>query len=71
MFYPTYHVLLGLHMLKKPLPHVDFTNATCCSTQNRSSVAWEIYVPNGELVSLQRVCLGHTTKNISKYSVVI
>ncbi len=51
--------------------YVNFTNGACHSTLNLSSAAWEIYDPNGESVNLQGICLGHTTNNISKYSLVI
>ena len=38
---------------------------------NLSSATWEIYDPNGELVNLQVICLGHTTNNFTEYSSVI
>ena len=44
---------------------------TCRSTQNFSSIAWALYAPDGELVSLQGICLGRTTNNIFEYSAVI
>ena len=50
---------------------VGFADGACRSAQNLFSATWAIYDPNGELVNLQGICLGRTTNNISKYSVVI
>src|SRR6202020_695154 len=44
--------------------------AFCC-TRNISSVAWVIYSPSDELVSMHGVSLGQTTNNIAEYSAVI
>ena len=52
-------------------PHIGFVDGACHSTRNLSSVAWAIYNPNGELIDLQGIYLGHTTNNISEYSAVI
>ena len=52
-------------------PHVGFTDGAFRSTQNLSSSAWAIYDPNSELIDLQGICLGCTTKNIAEYSAVI
>ena len=52
-------------------PYVSFTDGAYRSTQYLSSVAWEIYDPNGQLVDLQVICLGRTTNNVAKYSAVI
>ena len=41
------------------------------STRNLSSTAWVIYDPAGELIDLQGICLGQTTKNVVEYSAVI
>jgi hypothetical protein len=41
------------------------------STQNLASVAWEIYAPTDELISLHGIFLGRATNNIVEYSVVI
>ena len=58
-------------MLEFSLPYIGFADGAIHSTQNLSSVAWEIYAPTNELVSLRGVCLGHATNNIAEYSVVI
>lgn len=52
-------------------PYVDFANGAYQSTQNISSMTWVIYDPHSELVDLQGVCLGCTTKNVAEYSGVI
>jgi ribonuclease HI len=53
------------------LPYIGFVDGASRSTQNLASVAWEIYAPMDELVSLRGACLGHETNNIVKYNVVI
>jgi ribonuclease HI len=58
-------------MLESFLPHIGFVDGTICSTQNLSSVAWAIYAPTNELITLRGVCLGHATNNIAEYSVII
>ena len=51
--------------------YIDFADGACHSTQNISSVAWVIYSPTDELVSMHGVSLGQTTNNIAEYSTVI
>ena len=51
--------------------YIGFADGACRSTWNISSVAWVIYSPSNELVSMHGVSLGQTTKNIAEYSVVI
>ena len=63
--------MLGFHMSVSSLPHIGFSNAASHSTQNLASVAWEIYAPTNELISLHSVCVDHATNNITKYSAVI
>jgi ribonuclease HI len=58
-------------MLMSSLPYVEFVDGASCSTQNLTFVAWEIYAPTNELISLHGVCLGHETNNIMIYSAVI
>jgi ribonuclease HI len=53
------------------LPYIGFVDGASCSTQNLVSVAWEIYAPTDELISLHGVFLGHATNNIVEYSAVI
>jgi hypothetical protein len=65
------YVVLGFQMSESSLPHIGFADGTSRSTQNLASVAWAIYAPTNELISLRGVCLGHATNNIAEYSVVI
>lgn len=51
--------------------YIGFADGACRSTRNISSVAWVIYSPSNELVSMHGVSLGQTTNNISEYSAVI
>ena len=53
------------------LPYIGFTDGANHSTQNLASVAWEIYTPTNELISLHGVCLDHATNNIVEYSEII
>ena len=52
-------------------PYVGFADGASCSTKNLSSTAWVIYDPAGELIELQGICLGRTTKNVVEYSAVL
>ena len=52
-------------------PYVGFVDGACHSSRNLSYAAWVIYDSHGELIDLQGVCLGCTTNNVVKYSVVI
>ena len=58
-------------MSESSLPYIGFTDGTSRSTQNLAYVAWEIYAPTDELISLHGVCLGCATNNITKYIAVI
>ena len=40
-------------------------------TQNLASVAWVVYSHEGLLVSSGGICLGPSTNNVVKYSVII
>lgn len=48
-----------------------FFYGACHSTRNLSSVAWELFTPDGALVDLQGIYLGRTSNNIVEYNVVI
>ena len=52
-------------------PYVGFADGASHSTRNLSSAAWVIYDAAGELIELQGICLGRTTKNVAEYSAVI
>ena len=51
--------------------YIGFADGVFRSTQNISSVAWVIYSPTNELVSMHGVSLGQKTNNIAEYSTVI
>jgi hypothetical protein len=52
-------------MLVFLLPYIVFSDGVSCSTQNLVYVAWEIYAPTDELISLHGVFLGRATNNIA------
>ena len=52
-------------------PYVGFAYGASRSTKNLCLAAWVIYDPTGELIDLQSIFLGQTTKNISEYSTVV
>jgi hypothetical protein len=58
-------IVLGFHMSVSSLPYIGFADGTSRSTQNLASVAWEIYAPTDELISLHGVFLGRATNNIA------
>jgi hypothetical protein len=64
-------MVLDLYMMVSLLPYVDFADGASCSTHNLASVAWEIYMPIDELISLHGICRRHATNNIEEYSAVI
>jgi ribonuclease HI len=53
------------------LVYVGFADGASHHTQNLASAAWVIYSSEGLLVSLGGVCLGPSTNNVTKYSIVI
>ena len=58
-------------MSESSLPHIGFADGGSHCTQNLASVAWAIYTPTNELLSLRGVCLGRATNNIAEYSIII
>jgi ribonuclease HI len=58
-------------MFVSSLPYIGFADGASHNTQNLVSIAWAIYAPIDELISLHGVCLGRATNNISEYNVVI
>ena len=48
-----------------------FIDGACRHTLNLSLVAWVLYSPAHDLVSLGAICIGPTTKNIIEYQEVI
>ena len=64
-------IVLGFQMSEFSLPHIDFVDGTSHSTHNLASVAWAIYAPTNELISLRGVFLSRVTNNIVEYSAII
>ena len=58
-------------MLTSLQTYIGFDDGACHSTRNISSIAWVIYSPIDELVSMHGVSLGQTKNNIVEYSIVI
>jgi ribonuclease HI len=58
-------------MSDSSLPYLGFADGAIHSTGNLASIAWAIYAPTNELISLHGVCLGRATNNIEEYSTVI
>ena len=58
-------------MIESSKPFVGYDDGASRNTQNLSSAAWAIFVPNGELVSFQGICIGRLMKNIAEYSALI
>ena len=52
-------------------PFVGYDDDASRSTQNLSSLASTIFVPNGKLVSFQEIFIGILTNNITEYSALI
>jgi len=64
-------MVLDLYMMVSLLPYVGFANGASYSTHNLAFVAWEIYMPIDELISLHDIHCTHATNNIEEYSAVI
>jgi hypothetical protein len=50
---------------------IGFLDDTSQHTQRLASVAWVIFTPQGQLLSLGGICLGNATKNVFEYSAVL
>jgi len=46
--------------------YLGYVDGASCSTQNQSSTTWDIFAPNGELVSMQEIWIGFLNSNITK-----
>jgi hypothetical protein len=68
---PLRDVVFDCQMSEFSLPYIGFTDGASHSTRNLASAAWAIYAPTNELISLQGICLGRATKNITEYSIVV
>jgi hypothetical protein len=55
---PLRDVVFDCQMSKYFLPYIGFADGVSHSTRNLSSVAWAIYAPTNELISLRGICLG-------------
>jgi ribonuclease HI len=51
--------------------YLGFADRASHHTQNLASTAWVVYSPEGMLVSSGGVCLGPSTNNVAKYSIII
>jgi ribonuclease HI len=58
-------------MLPPPAYHIGYADGTNRWTQNLASTSWALYNPSHELLHSSGICLGSTTKNQAKYTVVI
>jgi hypothetical protein len=58
-------------MSMKYLFYLGFTNGAICHTRNMASVAWVIYLPEGQLVSSGGILLDPSTNNVVEYNVII
>jgi ribonuclease HI len=50
---------------------IGFADDASQNTWRLASVAWVIFTPQGQFLSLGGICLGDTTKNITEYNAVI
>jgi ribonuclease HI len=50
---------------------IGYADGASRQTQRLASTAWVIFTPQGQLLSSGGICLGDTTNNVIKYSVVI
>ena len=48
-----------------------FIDGASHHTQNSASIAWVIYTPTGQVLSLGGVCLWTSSNNVAEYSVFI
>jgi ribonuclease HI len=63
--------MIGVQMSVSLLPYIGFADGASCSTHNLASIAWKIYAPTDELISLHGVFLGRAANNIAEYIAVI
>jgi ribonuclease HI len=50
---------------------IGFVDGAIWHTQRLSSIAWVIFMPQGQFLSSGDICLGDATNNVVKYSVVL
>jgi ribonuclease HI len=50
---------------------VGYADGASRHTRRLASTTWVISTPQGQLLSSRGICLGDTTNNVAKYSVVI
>ena len=68
---PLRDFVFDCQMSEYSLPYIGFADSASRSTRNLASVAWAIYAPTNELISLRGIYLGRTTNNIIEYSAVV
>jgi ribonuclease HI len=59
------------HMSSESKVYVGFTDDANRHTQRLASVAWVIFSPGGQLLSVGGICLGEETNNVFEYSAMI
>ena len=52
-------------------PYFGYADGASHNTHDLSSIAWATYDSNGELVSLQRICMSCSTNKIAEYNTMI
>jgi ribonuclease HI len=50
---------------------IGYADGASRHTRRLASTAWVVFTPQGQLLSSGGICLGETTNNVAKYSVVI
>ena len=50
---------------------IGFADDASWHTQRLASIAWVIFTPQGQLLSLGGILLGDATNNVSKYNIVL
>jgi ribonuclease HI len=50
---------------------VGYADGASRHMQRLASTAWVTFMPQGQLLSFEGICLGDATNNVSKYSAVI
>jgi hypothetical protein len=58
-------------MSMESLVYLGFADEAICYTRNLAYATWFVYSPEGLLVPSAGICLGPSTNNVAKYSIVI
>jgi len=65
------YFMYGLQMLTSLEPYFGYPNGASHSTHNLFSALWDIFPPNGKLVSIHEIFIGRSTNNIVEYSTMV